>query len=155
MLQLPEGAASPGRTPNPRKRAGTPITSEIYCPVLKLLVEYESLIATYNKIDAEEHTDQIVSDLAEIEKHMEGIAAQVMNMTAKSFDGAIFQMMLAYNETHTMVRSATLIERDEAHERFTRYMYRALERIGCDFDWTETRNYFCPAYCDPRKEGAK
>jgi len=155
MLHLPENTVSPGPAPNVRTRAGKPITSEIYCPVLKLLVEYDSLIATYNKIDAEEHTDQIVSDLAKIEKHMEGIAAQVMNMTAKSFDGAIFQMMLAYGEASTMLLGTNNLIRDESYDRFRRYMHRALERLGCGFDWTETRNYFCPTGCDPREEGAK
>lgn len=155
MLQLPEGTVSPALRSSVRTRAGKPITSEIYCPVLKLLAEYESFIAAYNEIDEGEHTDQAVSDLAEIDQRIRAIAAEVIDLTPTSFDGAIFQLMLAYGEASTMMRGPTLIDRDEAHERFARHMYRALERIGCGFQWTETRNYHCPAYCDPRKEGAK
>ena len=156
MLQLPQGSVSP-----PMK-AGTPPTAENpkvieypICPVLKLLAEHHALLAAYNKIDTGEYTDEVESDLAEIQQQMDAIVTQAIDLSPTSFDGAMFQLLLAFGESNAMVRGATLIDRDDAHERFTRYMCRAMDRFGKCFDWPETRAYFCPPYSDPRKEGAK
>lgn len=153
MLQFPESRAA--LKASTKTRSGTPIKTAINCPVAMLLAEHNSLVAVYNENDELEHTDKIQRDLATIERRIEKIVTQAADLSPTSFDGAIFQMMLAIGEATSMLYATTDVGREQAHDCFSRLMHRSLDRLAAQFNWPETRHYLCPSYCDPRNRGAK
>lgn len=157
MIQLPTISAPTAKMPKaPNRTAYQPRVSAIDCPVIKLLREHEELINARNRLTVEEETSTAGRrEIRKIEKRMKQIIERAAGLSPKSYDGATFQVMLAWGEVNTIAYGATKKIRDHADDLHTQLMYRAAERFADGFDWPAVREYFCPESCDPRKFGAR
>lgn len=97
------------------------------CPVLALLAEHEELAKVFAREDDDKRKAGARVNKALLEQvsaRMLEIPEEVSRLTPRSFEGSVFQIMLAFGEADGLTWDDA-----ENRERFHRLIVRALERL--------------------------
>jgi len=151
MLQLPEAKPKPVDyfTRGPLK--GMPKCKPFSCKLLELSVRYEKLVEQWEQL--KDNTDTTNTKTILLYDKMYKIAVRASYMSAESYDGAVFQIMLASSRLDGIRTSVSADIRRREELLADRLLYRAMDR----FDWKHRqisprlREFLMPAHCDQKK----
>lgn len=150
MLQLPQPAkAIPVFANGPMK--GFPRVKPFTCKLLALSVRYEKLVRQWEEL--KDNTDATNTKTILIYDKMYKIAVRASYLSAESYDGAVFQIMLASSRLDGIRTSMSADIRRREELLADRLLYRAMDR----FDWKgrsispRLREFLMPAHCDQKK----
>lgn len=131
-----------------------PRQAQLGCPVSLLLSEFEELVRLYRQEDNMWPSDGRKRNealLKKISNRLENIREEVSCLSPGSHDGAVFQILLAASEPEGCLGWS-----DEDEARFSRLVYRAMDRLGDGLDaFPLTRDYLLPIRLDPKKKEAR
>lgn len=150
MLQLPHSKKTvPEIARGPLK--GFPRQKPFTCKVLELSLRYDMLVRQWEEL--KDNTDSTNAKTILIYDKMYKIAVRASYLSAESYDGAVFQIMLASSRLDGIRTSMSAKIRRREELLADRLLYRAMDR----FDWKgrsispSLREFLMPAHCDQRK----
>ena len=150
MLQLPT-QKSPSTIPTIKRGAmkGFPDTKPFNCKVMALAAEYEKLVTELDAAD-DNGTDTPETTGAIFAK-MERIARKASWLSPQSFEGAVFQIMLATLLPAVIANGTTPKIRKDGAAQFKRLIYRSFDRLDTNGYGTLplTRRELLPPSLDP------
>jgi hypothetical protein len=119
------------------------------CSALDLARQYDALAGEWTKANEVGDPDSL---LDEIENRMQEIIQAVSFVTARSKQGAAFQIMVASLENNGIANGTRATVQGNTRTRQHRLLYRVLEWIGLnDKELSDARFHAMPAQLDPRE----
>lgn len=124
------------------------------CPVKRLAAEQAGLQHAYRVLEeievkeSDRFNNPIWREMLVIERRIDAIEEAASWERAKSLDGAVFQLLLVGRDLQLLSDCTWPADELDGHaEKMRRYLYSALDALGCDFK-SEMADVYFPARLD-------
>jgi hypothetical protein len=133
---------------------GFPDAKPFNCPVMALAVQFENLVAALDRADV---VDNDSRETDRIHAAMDRISGKASWLSPQSFEGAVFQVMLATRLPDMIANGRDKKIRKAAEAEFKRLVYRSLDRLDASGYGTFplTRRELLPEKHDPGADGRR